>query len=161
MIRLATTPESGPRRADYCTSSIRVPRSSLARLSVGEISYRIVPLPVQIEKNKDVITQSGEQARFKLCGQTFIVVEDPDSGSKSSLEGRDILALLTERELQIAVLVAHGNPVKRVANRLGITDWTVKEHLRRIFGKLGVRNQAAMVFRCAELIQHLDRDGVR
>jgi DNA-binding CsgD family transcriptional regulator len=71
-------------------------------------------------------------------------VQDPDH--------EDVAQLLTERELQIAVLVAQGLQTKRIAYLLKISEWTVSAHLRRIFTKLRVESRAAMVYRCAGLI---------
>jgi len=59
----------------------------------------------------------------------------------------------TERELRIATLVAMGRLNKQIADQLHISEWTVSTHLRRIFAKLGVRSRAAMVYRCAPLIE--------
>jgi len=70
----------------------------------------------------------------------------------------DIASLLTERELQIAALIAVGWPNKQVALQLGISEWTVSAHLRRIFIKLNVDSRAAMVYRCSSLI-HLREMG--
>lgn len=67
-------------------------------------------------------------------------------------EHQDVAQLLTERELQIAVLVAQGLQTKRIAFLLKISEWTVSAHLRRIFIKLRVESRAAMVYRCAGLI---------
>ena len=44
-------------------------------------------------------------------------------------------ALVKERS---PALAAQGLPNKSIANRLGISAWTVATHLRRIFAKLGV-----------------------
>lgn len=67
----------------------------------------------------------------------------------------DLALLLTNRELQIATLVALGQPNKQIGRQLHISEWTVSTHLRRIFIKLGVDSRAAMVYRCAGLIQKL------
>ncbi len=66
-----------------------------------------------------------------------------------------LLYLLTERELQIAALAAHGMSNKKIASHLHISEWTVSTHLRRIFSKLNVDSRAAMVYRCASLIEQL------
>jgi DNA-binding CsgD family transcriptional regulator len=63
-----------------------------------------------------------------------------------------ITDLLTARELQIAAFIALGYSNKQIANRLQISEWTVSTHLRRTFIKLGVDSRAAMVYRCAPLI---------
>lgn len=67
----------------------------------------------------------------------------------------DLASQLTQRELQIAALVASGWSNKQVANQLHISEWTVSAHLRRIFVKLNVDSRAAMVYRCASLIHRL------
>jgi DNA-binding NarL/FixJ family response regulator len=53
---------------------------------------------------------------------------------------------LSERELDVLRCVAEGLPNKLVAQRLGISEKTVKAHLTRIFQQLGVtdRTQAAL-----------------
>lgn len=66
-----------------------------------------------------------------------------------------ITDLLTARELQIAAFIALGYSNKQIANRLQISEWTVSTHLRRTFIKLGVDSRAAMVYRCAPLINLL------
>ncbi len=52
---------------------------------------------------------------------------------------------LSPREREIARMVALGYTNKTIARVLEISVWTVSTHLRRIFGKLGVSNRAAMV----------------
>ena len=63
----------------------------------------------------------------------------------------DLTALLTERELEVAILMALGWPNKQIADKLHISEWIVSTHLRRIYAKLGVHNRAAMVYRCTLL----------
>jgi DNA-binding CsgD family transcriptional regulator len=60
--------------------------------------------------------------------------------------------LLTERELQIAMLVSRGKVNKQIAFQLHISEYTVSTHLRRIFCKLGVSSRAAMV---AQLVRYI------
>lgn len=63
-------------------------------------------------------------------------------------DGYRVPEVLTARELQIVALVAEGRPNKQVAAELGISEWTVSTHLRRIYAKLDVDTRAAMVTRC-------------
>lgn len=52
---------------------------------------------------------------------------------------------LTRREWQVARLVAKGDSDKIIAVKLKISSWTVREHLRRSYAKLGVTTRAAMI----------------
>lgn len=56
----------------------------------------------------------------------------------------DTLALLSVRENEIARLVGSGKQNKEIAYIAGISEFTVENHLRRIYRKLEVRNRAAM-----------------
>lgn len=51
------------------------------------------------------------------------------------------LASLTRREFDIATMLAQGGSNKEIARILGMTDVTVKSHLRNIFRKIGVQNR--------------------
>jgi DNA-binding NarL/FixJ family response regulator len=60
----------------------------------------------------------------------------------------DILAEpLTSRETEVLALVAEGLPNKAIADRLGISDQTVKFHVASIAGKLGAANRTEAVRR--------------
>ena len=52
---------------------------------------------------------------------------------------------LSDRELEILVIVAHGATNKAVASQLFISEATVKTHLLHIYDKLGVNDRAAAV----------------
>ncbi len=58
---------------------------------------------------------------------------------------------LTQREREVAFLVADGLRSREVAERLGIASQTVKSHLKTIFDKIGVRNRVELARR---LVQH-------
>lgn len=51
---------------------------------------------------------------------------------------------LTRREREIADLVCAGKLNKQVAHLLSLSEFTVENHLRRIYRKLGVHNRAGM-----------------
>jgi DNA-binding CsgD family transcriptional regulator len=55
--------------------------------------------------------------------------------------------MLTEREAEVAALVAHGLSNKTVAYRLGIATGTVKIHLYTIYRKLGIKNRVQLLLR--------------
>lgn len=97
------------------------------------------------------IEQFSEVDRFEINAHRCAIIEIKSGRGEAEL---DFLKLLTERELQIAALVAQGQPNKQIAKHLHISEWTVATHIRRIFAKLHVDSRAAMVYRCASLIQN-------
>ena len=57
---------------------------------------------------------------------------------------RDRIGSLSEREREVCTLVAQGNLNKQIADALGITERTVKEHRGRAMKKLGVESTAEL-----------------
>lgn len=59
---------------------------------------------------------------------------------------------LTPREREILELLADGFPNKQIADRVGVSDGTVRWHLRHVYNKLHVRSrtEAALKFRSAK-----------
>jgi DNA-binding CsgD family transcriptional regulator len=57
---------------------------------------------------------------------------------------------LSAREREIAGLIARGYTINMVALMLGISAWTVRTHVRRIYAKLEVRSRGAMVARLVD-----------
>ena len=52
---------------------------------------------------------------------------------------------LTSRQLQILPLLAEGMPNKRIADVLGLTEGTVKQHLKDLFRRLNASNRTQAV----------------
>ena len=52
---------------------------------------------------------------------------------------------LTPREIEVLELLTEGLPNKAIAQRLAISDQTVKFHIASILGKLGVANRTEAV----------------
>jgi DNA-binding CsgD family transcriptional regulator len=51
---------------------------------------------------------------------------------------------LTPREAEVAALVLRGYSNRRIAHSLVVAEYTVEDHLKRIFTKLGVRSRSAL-----------------
>ena len=52
---------------------------------------------------------------------------------------------LTARQLDILPLLAEGMPNKQIADALGVTEGTVKQHLKELFKRLSARNRTQAV----------------
>ena len=61
------------------------------------------------------------------------------------------VAGLTEREVEVLRLVARGWDNRRIAEALCITEQTVKNHVSRIYAKLGVESRVEAVLRAISL----------
>jgi DNA-binding NarL/FixJ family response regulator len=70
-------------------------------------------------------------------------VDDGRSGDDDS----EIVESLTPREVQVLELLAEGLPNKAIADRLKISDQTVKFHVSSISAKLGAANRTDAVRR--------------
>lgn len=70
------------------------------------------------------------------------------------------LELLTERERQVALLVAEGLPNKRIANQLHVKERTVKAHLTAIFRKTGFKDRTSLAVRINQQSTNQSSDGL-
>jgi len=65
----------------------------------------------------------------------------PEAGSRSDQEA----ALLSPRQMQILTLVAQGHIYREVAETLGLSEPTVKYHMREILDRLHLENHAQVI----------------
>ena len=82
--------------------------------------------------------------RRVLGGEVYLpdaVFLPPSQSSSNNGES----APLTSRQLQILPLLAEGMPNKRIADVLGLTEGTVKQHLKDLFRRLNANNRTQAV----------------
>lgn len=65
---------------------------------------------------------------------------------------------LSARERQITMLVLHGRSTKAISGLLRISEYTVQDHLKRIFDKIGVRSRRDLAAQLA--VRHYAPRGV-
>jgi DNA-binding NarL/FixJ family response regulator len=128
----------------------------IVEFTIAETRCRIVPAPVRdgskqlLELHAGCGGQSDETQVIGTCslnGRRYLILSDTGSARSTAVTASTVLDRLTQRELQVAVLVSNGLGNKQIADRLRLSEWTVSSYLRRIFVKLGVRTRAAMVAR--------------
>ena len=69
--------------------------------------------------------------------------------NSNGAEGLPAPESLTAREGEVLELLAEGLSNRRVAERLGISEHTVKFHVTSIYGKLGASSRAELIRRAA------------
>jgi DNA-binding NarL/FixJ family response regulator len=85
----------------------------------------------------------GQSLLRKLVGATsHRLGQHPPEGKND-----DWSTSLSEREMQVAKLVASGSSNREIADQLAITERTVKAHLTAIFEKLGLRDRLQLSLR--------------
>lgn len=87
-----------------------------------------------------VVSQLFEEILAGAGGRGMLEATLNNAGSAAGATA----AKLSSRELQIAQLIGTGKQNKQVAFIAGISEFTVENHLRRIYRKLDVHNRAAM-----------------
>jgi DNA-binding NarL/FixJ family response regulator len=71
--------------------------------------------------------------------------ESENRGPKPEAGSRNLVEHLTPREAQVLSLMAEGLSNRGIADRLHISDQTVKFHVASIMGKLGTANRVETV----------------
>jgi DNA-binding NarL/FixJ family response regulator len=87
------------------------------------------------------VRQGGAPMSREIARKVIASFREPAT-TASEVEG------LSPREREILELLANGHPNKTIAARLGLTDGTVRWHLRHVYNKLHVRSrmEAALKF---------------
>jgi len=110
-----------------------------AALRGGAAGYLLkTATPAEIVEGIQLVVQGGSPMSAVIARR---VVESFHGQAKPSAKAN----LLTEREVEVLTLIAHGKRIKEVAVDLGLSATTIQTYLRRIYEKLQVHSQAAAV----------------
>lgn len=130
------------------------PRVGIVILTIHddeEYVYEAARVGVSAYVMKDVDpTELVKAVRAAAEGKTYVhpsIVPKLLKGyARTPASGSQQLQSLTRRELEILDLVSQGFSNKEIADRLFISEKTVKNHLSSVFGKIGVddRTEAAL-----------------
>jgi DNA-binding NarL/FixJ family response regulator len=116
-------------------SGVNDPRTIRALLDGGARGY--IPKLASSEQLMDAL-------RRVLRGEIYL----PDAlfipDAQTTAVG-DEASPVTARHLQILPLLAEGMPNKQIAGALGVTEGTVKQHLKELFRRLNARNRTQAV----------------
>ncbi|MGH3170704.1 MAG: helix-turn-helix transcriptional regulator [Trebonia sp.] len=106
----------------------------------GELSLSI-PSIVRVAAARSLDRPAGCPALQQAHGG---YLREPATGVPT-----DVADLLTTRELEVALLVAEGLTNRSIAHRLGIAEWTVVNHLRKVMRKLECQSRVHVTRRLA------------
>ena len=115
-------------------SAISLIERSIAKVYAGEIW-------LDSNTTAAVIRQFASPAEFPA----------PANNGKTSRER----AQLSQREREIIILIAQGYKNKEIAEKMFITEQTVKNHLHNVFDKLGVSDRLELALYAIHNSLHL------
>lgn len=95
----------------------------------------------------DVIAEFESLAEARQSGINSDAIVLPPPALDGPYDETSAPESLTPREIEVLELVAEGLPNKAIADRLGISDQTVKFHVASVTGKLGAINRTDAVRR--------------
>jgi len=142
-------------------SGVPEPTEGLRALNDGARGYtHAYGVPALLQEVALVIEHGGlwvgPDLLQRLVGSTNAALAAQQAVSKAQSPavatagaGPNAWALLSAREVQVARAVSAGRSNKEVADKMFISERTVKAHLGAIFEKLGVRDRLQLVLRLA------------
>src|SRR6185436_3723483 len=88
---------------------------------------------------KDAVSADLVRVINEVHGRNGVLLDD----FRDKLEARGGMTTLTTREVELLELLTQGFRTKAISATLGISDHTVKVHIRSVYEKLGVHGRAA------------------
>lgn len=104
------------------------------RLDVQGVVLKTMPMHLLIQCIHKVAA-GGQWLEKNSLGQAFEKMLHREAGA------RRLATILTERETEVMCLVAQGLSNRKIAERLILSEGTVKIHVHNIYGKLGINNR--------------------
>jgi VCBS repeat-containing protein len=130
--------EKFPTRLVFFTASVAL-GDLAAAIEAGACSA------ISMRARPETVLQS---LRLVAGGASFPPEPRPDRAPAGKEEngavGENVLAVLTDREIEIMRLVAEGLSNKAIARQLKVSDGTIKVHLHHIFQKLEINNRTEL-----------------
>ncbi|MDO6441352.1 response regulator transcription factor [Marinobacter sp. 2_MG-2023] len=125
----------------------REPRSDEMNLALASGARAYVPALANSSVFRQVAESVGSGGLWlpeNLLGNLLQLVSNAlDHAANSRVEAD--LSVLTTREKEVARQASKGASNRRIAETLGITERTVKEHMGSVFRKLGVRDRMQLM----------------
>jgi DNA-binding NarL/FixJ family response regulator len=119
-------------------------------LRAGAVGYLLKDAPSE---------KLAEAIRVAARGETFlqpsvaakVVAEFARLTRKTIEHSNSFSEPLSEREVEILRLIAHGSSNREIADTLFLAEGTVKNHVTNILGKLGVRDRTQAAIKAKDI----------
>ncbi|HEY6247316.1 MAG TPA: response regulator transcription factor [Pyrinomonadaceae bacterium] len=119
-------------------------------LRAGAVGYLLKDAPSE---------KLAEAIRVAARGETFlqpsvaakVVAEFARLTRKTIEHSNSFSEPLSEREVEILRLIAHGASNREIADKLFLAEGTVKNHVTNILGKLGVRDRTQAAIKAKDI----------
>lgn len=118
-------------------------------LRAGAVGYLLKDVPS--DKLFEAIRVAARGESFLQPSIAAKVVAEFSRLSHTPPSAPALIEPLSDREIEVLRLVAQGDSNREIADRLVITEGTVKNHLTNILGKLGVRDRTQAALKAKEL----------
>ncbi len=112
---------------------------------------------VKLPTDKGELEIVARKIRMGISKSTYFALslEPEKSGPCAARVREELKALgLTPRETEVLLLISDGLKNPEIGKRLFISDYTVENHIRAIFRKLGVSNRTAAANRLAKMTEY-------
>jgi len=130
-------------------------RAGALGYSLKDITAEQLAMTVRTAAHGQVLLQSNIASKafsaLTLNSKTFLTNITPPTTTSNYITSSAYTEQLTEREREILTLIVQGASNRQVAERLYVTEGTVKNHMSNILSKLGVRDRTQAVLKAKEL----------
>lgn len=125
-------------------------KDKLKGLDLGAIDYIEKPFsyPLLLGKIDSILSLRGHQDRhlfqnMKDYGKKMLPTEAENKSDNFANNCKNYQ--LTEREIELSILVMSGKTTKLIAENLFISETTVSKHIRNIYQKVGVNSKIELI----------------
>jgi len=101
-----------------------------------------LPIPLTFGDN---LGSEGSLCWIAILDMKIVVLLDDNMLIKSTIEAASEIYGLSATQTQIAEEIAKGKDLATIANKLGVSNNTVRTHVKRMFDRVGVNNQKALL----------------
>ena len=117
----------------------------MARSYESALDQAITAMLREAAEHAVALRRTLEQVAQLAALREQVARADEDAGNHFGDNDKAVLTQVTQREREVLDQLVHGRSNRQIATSLGISERTVKNHLRNMFAKLGVTDRTSAV----------------